>query len=139
MDPQKLIILGVPVRTAGCACFDLSRPTGNCQICDKGILCFPGPVRDHCTIPGMLSHLHRIQSFRESSDLVYLDKDSIGNIKFDASVQPFDMGDKQIVTYQLDLFPQVFRQIFPDFPVILPQNVFNGNNGKFFNQLFIIL
>ena len=104
MDPQKLVILGVPVRTAGCACFDLSRPTGNCQICDKGILCFPGSVRDHCTIPGMLSHLHRIQSFRESSDLVYFNKDSIGNIKFDATVQPFDIGDKQIVAYQLDLF-----------------------------------
>ena len=42
MDPQKLVILGVPVRTAGCACFDLSCPTGNCKICDKGILCFPG-------------------------------------------------------------------------------------------------
>ena len=33
----------------------------------------------------MLSHLHRIQSFRESSDLVYFNKDSIGNIKPDAA------------------------------------------------------
>lgn len=131
MDPQKLIIFGIPVRTAGCASFDLSRPTGNCQICDKGILCFPGPVRDHRTVPGMLSHLHRIQSFRESSDLVYLNKDSIGNIKPDAAVQPFDIGDKQIVAYQLDLFSQVFRQIFPAFPVILPETVFNGTMGNF--------
>ena len=112
MDPQKLIIFGIPVRTAGCASFDLSCPTGNCQICDKGILCFPGPVRDHCTIPGMLSHLHRIQSFRESSDLVYLNKDSIGNIKPDAAVQPFDIGDKQIVAYQLDLFPRCSVRYF---------------------------
>ena len=130
MDPQKLIILGIPVRTAGRTCFDLSGSASYRQICDKGILGLAGSVGDHRAISRMLGHLHCIQGFREGSDLIYLDEDGIGNFKLNTAAQTFDIGDKQIISHKLDLFSQMFRQVFPAFPVILPEPILNGNNGK---------
>ena len=135
MDPQKLIILGIPVRTAGRTCFDLSGSASYRQICDKGILGLAGSVGDHRAISRMLGHLHCIQSFRKGSDLVYLDKNGIGDFKLDTAAQTFDIGDKQIISHKLDLFSQMFRQVFPAFPVILPEPILNGNNGKFSHQI----
>ena len=113
MDPQKLIILGIPVRTAGRTCFDLSGSASYRQICDKGILGLAGSVGDHRAISRMLGHLHCIQGFREGSDLIYLDEDGIGDFKLNTAAQTFDIGDKQIISHKLDLFSQMFRQVFP--------------------------
>lgn len=115
MDPQKLIILGIPVRTAGRTCFDLSGSASYRQICDKGILGLAGSVGDHRAISRMLGHLHCIQGFREGSDLIYLDEDGIGDFKLNTAAQTFDIGDKQIISHKLDLFSQMFRQVFPAF------------------------
>ena len=108
MDPQKLIILGIPVRTAGRTCFDLSGSASYRQICDKGILGLAGSVGDHRAISRVLGHLHCIQGFREGSDLIYLDEDGIGDFKLNTAAQTFDIGDKQIISHKLDLFPKMF-------------------------------
>lgn len=39
-NAEKLVILCISVRTAGRSCFYLACTCGNCQICNKGILCF---------------------------------------------------------------------------------------------------
>ena len=87
----------------------------------------------------MLGHLHCIQGFREGSDLIYLDEDGIGDFKLNTAAQTFDIGDKQIISHKLDLFSQMFRQVFPAFPVILPEPILNGNNGKFSHQFLVVL
>ena len=91
-------------------------------------------MRDDGGITGPFGHFNGIQGFGEGTDLVQFDQDGVGHAHFNALLQPFHVGDKQVIPNQLDFFAQGIGKLFPAVPVIFGQAVFNGNDGVFFAQ-----
>ena len=91
-----------------------------------------------CSVSGFLSHFDRIESFRQGSDLVYLDQNGVCDTLFDTFCQSLCICHEQIVSYQLDLAAQSVSQDLPSIPVIFCQTVFDGNNRILVTEHFIV-
>ena len=66
-----------------------------------------------------MRHVDRLQRLGEGPDLVELDQDRIGNPFVDAQLQDARVGDKQIITHQLDPMAEFFGQQPPAVPITL--------------------
>src|SRR5206468_11795382 len=55
----------------------------------------------------------------------------------DASLKSISVRDKQVISYQLDLFSQRLGDHAPSFPVVLCEAILNGDNRILLHPIFI--
>ncbi len=61
--------------------------------------------------------------------MIHLDQNRVRNAFLDAASEPLRVGDKQIITHELDLVSELVGKNAPAFPVVFGQTVFNRDNG----------
>jgi len=70
------------------------------------------------------------QRFRERPNLIHFDQNRIRHVLGDSPAEKFYVRDKDIVTYQLNLLAELFRQLFPTDPIIFGTAIFDRNDRK---------
>ena len=80
LNPEQSVVFCHSVASAGCARLNLSCVPCHCQICDGGVLRFSRPMGHYGFITVFMSHLHRLISFRQSTDLIHLHQNGIGGL-----------------------------------------------------------
>ena len=105
-NAQKLIVLGDAFTAAGGAGLDLTGIERHRQVGDGSVLCLAGTVGYNGGIPGLMSHIDGLHGLRNRADLVEFDENGIAAFFFDALAQTLGIGDKQIVSHQLNLAAQ---------------------------------
>ena len=100
-------------------------------------------MTDHRGVIILLGEIDRCQSFRERADLVHFYQNRIRHMLGDSFAQEFDVGDKNIVTDELNFVAETRGQLFPTGPVIFRAAIFNRDDretrakiGIVLNQLF---
>ena len=83
-----------------------------------------------------LGQLDAVQGFGEGADLVGLDQDGVAGSIVDPLAQALHVGDEQVVPHQLHPAAQTLGQGRPALPVLLPQGVFDGEDGVLVHQVF---
>ena len=86
-------------------------------------------MRNHGGIAGAVCHLDGIQRLGQSTDLVDLDQDGVGNALLDTGGQALHVGDEQVVANQLNAIADGLGQHGPAFPVVLAHTVFQRDDG----------
>src|SRR5262245_56336528 len=124
-DTQELVVLRHPVRPARRSRLDLARVCRHRDVRDRHILGLATAVADDGRQPVALGQLNGVQRFAERADLVHLDENAVPGLLVDASLQPLDIGNEQVVANQLDLAAQLDRQLSPAVPVVLRQAILN--------------
>ena len=79
--------LAILIRSGQRTRLDLSCVKTDYDICDRCIFRFTASVRNDRSVSGFLSHFDRIESFRQGSDLVYLDQNGVCDALFDTLCQ----------------------------------------------------
>src|SRR5690606_4138343 len=125
LDPQQLIVLGNPIRTAQGACLDLSSGSTHCQIGNCRIFGFAGTVRNHRRVSRVFSHFNGVQSLGQAANLVKLDQNRVASLLLDTFFQNLGVGDKQVITDQLHTITQLASKCSPSCPVVLRHAIFD--------------
>ena len=68
------------------------------------------------------------------TDLVKLDQDGVRGAQIDALLQPLDIGNEQVVAYQLHSVAELLGHLYPAFPVFFIQTIFDGDDGILVDQ-----
>ena len=84
-----------------------------------------------------VSQVNSAHCFSQSTDLVNLNQNRVRNAFFDTHSQTLRIRNKEVVTNELNLFAQSFRQHRPAFPVIFGHTIFNRKDWEFSAQIFI--
>ena len=79
----------------------------------------------HSGVTILVSQLNGLNGFGESTDLVNLDEDTVGNTFGDSVAQALCVGDEQVVADQLNSLSEFIGQLLPPVPVIFGAAVFN--------------
>ncbi len=96
-------------------------------------------MRDHRIPSNGVGHLDGVQCLCKGPDLVQLDEDRIGGLFFDPLGNPLGVGDKEVVSHNLDAAPQFCGHLGPVLPVVFSEAVFNGINGEAIDPVLIEL
>ena len=112
---------------------------GDSQICDSRILSFARTMGHNSRIAVLLSQRYCIDSFCQSTDLVNLNQNRIGDIAFQAHLKTFDIRHKEIVTNELDFVADCVCKKFPAIPIIFSHTVFDRDNRVFACPAFPIV
>ncbi len=81
-----------------------------------------------------LSVLDGVHGFGEGSDLVEFDENGISGAIPDALGENFQVGDKNIISHQLDFLSQLMGHGLPPLPIVFGTPVFDGNDGILIRQ-----
>src|SRR5690625_7989722 len=84
---------------------------------------------DYSGVACVLGHLDGVEGFRQRADLIDLNQYGVGDFFIDAFLQNFGVGNKQVVTHQLNFVAQFLGVIGPAVPVAFIKPVFDGNDG----------
>ena len=136
---EKLVIFLYTLSPAWRSGFYLSGIEGYCDICDDRIGCLAGAMGDHGLVAGIFCHLNSVECLCQCSDLVHFYKDGIGYFPLNPCFQPFCVCYKQIVSHKLYVKPQSCCQKLPTVPVFFVQRILQGDNGKSFDQFFVVI
>ena len=85
-------------------------------------------MRNDDTVAVSLRERNGLQRFRQCSGLIRFDQNRIGQTIRDAVLNPFCVGDKEIVTDQHGGTAETFRQGFPKRFIVFSGAVFDGEN-----------
>ena len=96
-------------------------------------------MRNDRSIAFNLSALDSSEGFRNRTDLVHLDEDSVSDASLDAFVEDGRVGNEQVVTHEVDLATELVGKNLPTCPVSFIETVFNGEDGVLVDELFIEL
>jgi len=118
-----------PDRHAG---FDLPAVEGHHQVGNDWIFGFSRTFRYLNAVVIAIGELGGIQSFRKGPDLVYFKEHGIGGTHIDALPQPFNIGNKQVVSHYLHV--QRPGQFGESFEVFLVQRILHGRHGILVGQ-----
>ena len=99
---QKLVIFFDAFASAWSSSFEMASPHGNGQISDEAIYSLAATMRNHCAPVSTVGHFDGGFGLSQGSDLIGFDQYGICDILCDASLNPFDVGDKQVISNQLD-------------------------------------
>ena len=91
-------------------------------------------MTDHCGETCFLGHRNGFQSFSQRANLVELDQDRVTDGLLNTTGKNFSVGDKQIVTDQLNSIAKALGQRFPSVPITFVHAVFDGNNRESVTQ-----
>mmetsp|Transcript_4815 Transcript_4815/g.12106 ORF Transcript_4815/g.12106 Transcript_4815/m.12106 type:complete len:204 (-) Transcript_4815:866-1477(-) len=129
LDPQKLVVLGQPLRTARRSSLDLSGAQPHGQVCDVRILRLPAPMARHDAPAGLLGLLHGIDGLRDGPYLIHLEQQTCARLLVNRAINLFNVCHRQIVTDNLECRLILRGELGPVFPVILVERVLNCNDG----------
>ena len=82
----------------------------------------------------LMGKLDCLKGLGYGTDLVELDQDGVGSAQVDALLQSLDIGNEQVITYQLYSAAQLLGHLYPAFPVFFIQAIFDGDNGILVDQ-----
>ena len=94
-------------------------------------------MRDDGTISVFCRKLNGIHCLRKRTDLIDFDENCIGGMFLDANSDSVRIGDKQVITDQLNPIPKLRGQLTPAFPVVFIKTVFDGNQWVFLTQILV--
>ncbi|RMR05326.1 hypothetical protein ALP92_200077 [Pseudomonas syringae pv. primulae] len=125
---QKLIVFLDPLPSTWSARLEMASTHGNSQICDEAVYSLPATMRNHSSPICPVSHYDGGFGLSQGSDLIGFNQYSIGDVFFDASLNPFDVGDKQVISNQLDPVTQRSIQLLPARPIVFREAIFQYRN-----------
>src|SRR5690625_4727170 len=128
-NAQQTVVLGNAIRAAQRTGLDLSGRRGHRQVGNGGVFGFPGAMGDYSGVACVLGHLDGVEGFRQRADLIELNQYGVGDFFIDAFLQNFGVGNKQVVTHQLNFVAQFLGVIGPAVPVAFIKPVFDVNDG----------
>ncbi len=73
----------------------------------------------NASVAGALSLLDAVKGFSQCPDLVQLDQDGVSDTFLDALLEDLRVGDKYIVTHNLDFVAKPLGQDLPSIPIVL--------------------
>ena len=144
LNPEELVVLGQPLGPARGPGLDLAGTETHHQVSDEAVLslarpdmqeCWQSskknyeilsPVRHHGAPALGLGHVVRLDRLRHAADLVDLEKKAVAGLLIDSGGDPLGVGDKEVVTYDLDL--SAGGQLGVALPVILVEGILNTDN-----------
>ena len=86
-------------------------------------------MRNHRGVAVAAAQVDGFQGLGDGADLVDLDEDGVGHAFFNAALQPLDVGDEDVVAYELDPAAEFIGQQPPSVPVVFGETVFKRNDG----------
>src|SRR5262249_10094542 len=135
-DAQELIVLRDPIRAARRTGLDLPGVRGHGQVGDGRVLGFPAAVADDRGVAVPPGELDGVERFRQRTDLVPLDQNTVARRLGDALLQALGVRDEEVVTHQLHATAELARELLPAGPVVLGQAVFDRANRPAGAELF---
>ncbi|KAH3667663.1 hypothetical protein OGATHE_003186 [Ogataea polymorpha] len=106
--------------------FDLSGSQSNSDVSNCGVLGLTRSVRHHDTPAGSVRILGSIDRLGQSTNLVDLQKQSVGTLLLDGSLDSFWVRNSQVITNNLDVGGG--EKVGPSVPVILGEWVLQRHN-----------
>ena len=103
-QPRTLPCLQGNLRSEEDGCTSPSVRHGD--ICNGGIFGFSGAVGNYEAIAVFSCKLHGLKGFCEGADLIDFHENRVGCSQTDALFQPLGVGDKEIVSHQLEIFSE---------------------------------
>ncbi len=91
---QKLIVFLDPLPPAWSSCLEMASPHRDSQISDGAVHRLPATMRNHRPPICPIGHFDGGFGLSQRSDLIRFDQYGIGDVFCDASLNPFDIGDK---------------------------------------------
>ena len=82
-----------------------------------------------------MSHLDSVESFGKRTDLVNLDKDRVCSTLLDTLLEVLNIGNEEVITYELALVADSFGKFNPSFPVVLIETILDRVDRIFVYKL----
>src|ERR1700746_2193256 len=86
-------------------------------------------MRNHRGVAVAGGEIDGVEGFADSADLVDFDQNRVGYTLVDSFLQKLNVGDENIVAYQLNFSAQFFGQVLPAIPVFFGEAVFERDDG----------
>ncbi len=107
---------------------DLSGGQSHGQVGDRRILGLTASMARDARVSVAMSQLNGFDRLGQCTDLIHLDQNAVGDSAVDASLKPFGVGHKQVITDQLDLRTNAVGQLLPGIPIVFRATVFDRAN-----------
>ena len=82
-----------------------------------------------------MSHLDSVESFGKRTDLVNLDEDRVCSTLLDTLLEVLNIGNEEVITYELALVADSFGKFNPSFPVVLIETILDRVDRIFVYKL----
>jgi len=134
-NPQNLVVLGEPLRSAWSTSLDLTSIQSNNQISNESVFCLTASMAHHNTPSILLGKLTSLDRLHDRSDLVHFQQKTVACLFVNSCLDSLRVCDCKIITNNLDVN---FRlQFGPGFPIILVEGILNGYNRVFLDKWLI--
>ena len=94
-------------------------------------------MRDNGGVTRVLRHTYRIDGFGNRADLIELNQNGVTGFLFNTALQPFGVGNKEVVADNLNFTAEFFGQTGIALPIILIERIFNRNDRISVYPLFV--
>ncbi len=93
-------------------------------------------MRNNGGVAIALCQFYGAKSFGQRTDLVNLNEDGVCATEFDTFFKIFDVGNEEVVAYELAVLADKIGKDLPACPVVFGHTVFDGIDRIFFNEFF---
>lgn len=132
LDAEELVILGSALRSAWSTSLDDTDTETNDEVRDGDIFGLTGSVRNHDTPVVGLSELSSLDRFRDGTDLVDLEEETVAGLLLDGSLDTKRVGDGKVITDDGDT--GVSAEVRPSLPVVLVEGVLDRGDGVLLDE-----
>ena len=103
LNLKQPVVLGSPFSPNRHSGLDLAAVEGHDQVGNNGIFCFTGTFGYLYAVSVAIGVFRRVKGFGKRTDLIYFEQHGIGRTHAHTFFQPLNIGDKKIITDDLDL------------------------------------
>src|SRR5437879_1991955 len=123
LDLHQPVVLGHALAPRERTGLDLSGVQRDAEIGDGRVFGLAGAVRDHGREPRAVGELDGFDRLGERADLVELDEHGVRRSLGDPAADPVDVGDEEVVAYELQPVAERLREGLPAVPIVLGEPV----------------
>jgi hypothetical protein len=131
-DSQQLVQLSQSFGSSWSTSLDLTSSQTDNQVSNESVFSFTRSVGNHNTPVGSERVLSSLDGFRQGTDLVNLQQQSVSSLLFDGGSNSSWVGDSQVISNNLDT--SGLEEVRLSFPVIFSKWIFDGDNWVSLHQ-----
>ena len=138
-DLDESVVFHEAFRARHRACFQKICPAGDCKVADEAIFGFARAMRDDGLESCVFGHADSLDCFKNSTDLIWLDKYRICRLHFNAFFDACGVGGIQIVSNDHHFSTYLLSKNGESIPVVFGKRIFYRNNGVFLYEIKIVI